>query len=222
MIDDLLQIVAPHHCCGCDKIGTLLCGNCKYDITDEPFTACIACGEGLAAVTGICATCSVSYDRAWCVGQRHDTLQRLIGDYKFMNMRAAYRPLGELLAARLPKMTDNVVIVPIPTVPAHIRQRGYDHMSLIAAYMAKQCGLRVENVLYRRTRTMQRDADRILRDKQAKQAFACRRQLDDKAIYLIIDDVVTTGATMQYAAQVLKSAGASTVWVATISRQALD
>lgn len=222
MIDDLLQIIAPHHCCGCDKIGTLLCDNCKYDIVSEPLETCVACGKGLASKTGICASCRVPYDRAWCIGERHDTLQRLIGNYKFTNARAAYRPLARLLDEQLPVLPESVRIVPVPTVASHIRERGYDHMLLIARELGRLRALPVEALITRQTATKQRDATRRQRIVQAKQAFICTRPLDEEAIYLLLDDVVTTGATVKYAAHALVDAGAKTVWVAAISRQPLD
>lgn len=139
-----------------------------------------------------------------------------------MNMRSAYRPLGALLDAHLPILPERVIITPIPTVSSHIRQRGYDHMQLIAHYLAKTRNLRVDPILQRATSTKQRDAGRRQRIKQAKEAFVCVKPPNDQAIYLLLDDVVTTGATMKYAAQTLRDAGAQTVWVASISRQGLD
>lgn len=223
MIDGLLQIIAPHHCSGCGKIGTLLCQNCKYDIISEPFVLCIACGTALSGKSGICAGCTVPYNRAWCVGQRQEVLERLIDSYKFSNARSGFKPLTGLFDEYLPTMPANVVVVPIPTVNAHIRQRGYDHMALIARCFAKQRKLRIDtSLLTRITTTRQRDAGRRVRTAQAKVAFACNKQLDADAIYLLLDDVVTTGATLKYAAKTLKDNGAQTVWVASISRQTLD
>ncbi len=222
MLDTLLSFVAPHHCCGCGETGTLLCDNCKYDIMSEPFEACIACGKGLVSRNGLCGVCKVPYQRAWCVADRRDHLQRLIGNYKFTNARAAYMPLAQLLSDRLPELPAETVIVPIPTINSHIRQRGYDHMGLIARRLAHLRALSVDISLQRITNTTQRGSGMRERAKQAKAAFMCAKQLDDKKIYLLIDDVVTSGATVKYAAQTLLDAGASTVWVASISRQPLD
>jgi ComF family protein len=203
-------------------MGTLLCDNCKYDITSEPYSVCINCLRPVASTQGICKDCNVPYERAWCVADRRDQLQRLIGNYKFTNARSAYRPLADLLDSRLPELPANTIIVPIPTVSSHIRQRGYDHMLLIARRLAKKRDLKLSTVLQRATSTKQRDASRSQRIAQAKAAFSCAQPLDKDAIYLIVDDVVTTGATMKYAAQRLLDAGARTVWVASISRQPLD
>lgn len=222
MIDTLLSIVAPHHCFGCGESGAPLCDNCKYDIVSEPFLSCVACGVGLAGTTGLCRACKVPYERAWCVADRRDHLQKLIGAYKFSNARDAHRSLADLLHAYLPELPVHTTIVPVPTVSSHIRQRGYDHTLLIARRLSRLRNLPITTNLHRVTSTKQRGTGRRQRIEQAKTAFACRQTVDSERIYLLIDDVITTGATVKYAAQALRDAGANTVWVASISRQPLD
>jgi predicted amidophosphoribosyltransferase len=80
----------------------------------------------------------------------------------------------------------------------------------------------VKEVLERVTSTKQRQATKTQRIEQAKAAFAVKIAIDPDVPYLLIDDVVTTGATMQYAAQQLKDNGAREIWVAAIARQPLD
>ncbi len=222
MLDTLLSFIVPHHCCGCSELGTLLCDNCKYDIISEPFMACVACGTKIAGLNGLCDTCRPPYQRAWCVADRRDHLQRLIGNFKFTNARAAYRPLADLLQDRLPELPESTIIVPIPTVSSHIRQRGYDHMALVASQLARQRNLPMKQLLERATHTTQRGSTARQRVTQAKAAFHCPGGLNPNAIYLLVDDVITSGATVKYAAKVLRDAGAETVWVASISHQPLD
>ena len=221
MIDSLLSKVAPHLCCGCGKIGTILCDNCKYDINNDVFAQCLAC-RGPADETGVCYHCMMPYERAWCVGERSGVLQRLVGDFKFQNMYAAYAPLAQLLDERMSELPLDTIIVPVPTVGAHIRERGYDHTYLIAKWIARRRRLTMQPVLMRLTNTKQRDAGRQERIEQAKVAFGVKGAINKDAHYLVIDDVVTTGATVQYAAETLRQAGAEHVWVAAIARQTLD
>lgn len=221
MIDWLLSHLAPHLCCGCGKIGTLLCDNCKYNIVSEPYAGCLGCG-GLTSGTNSCIQCQNQYQKAWCVGDRSGVLQRLIGDFKFQRMKQGYRPLAALLLARIDQLSPATIVVPIPTVSAHIRERGYDHTYLLASRVAKVRGLRLSQSLQRKTRTKQRDANYRTRMKQAKVAFGVTEQLDPTVPYLLIDDVVTTGATIKYAAQALRNAGARTIFVAVIARQPID
>ncbi len=222
MLDTLLSYIAPHHCSGCGDSGTLLCDNCKYDIVSDPYGACVACGRGISGRYGFCGSCSPPYDRAWCVAPRLDNVERLLNDYKFNYARAAYHPLAELLHMHLPELPANALVVPVPTVSGHMRQRGYDHTLLIARAFARRRNLTVNTALQRATSTMQRGATARTRTAQAKRAFKVSTPLDSESIYVLLDDVITTGATVKYAAKALKDAGAQYVWVAAICRQPLD
>ena len=221
MLDDILSIIAPHHCCGCDEAGSLLCANCKYNITSELKMVCSVCGRPTAS-TCLCGKCLVPYEKAWIVGEREGVLQRLIGLYKFERARTAYKPLGNLLLDVLPELPADTVIVPVPTTPGRIRERGYNHMLMIARYVARIRGLKCQQIIRRQTNTKQRQATAKKRDAQAKNAFFVKDKVDADTPYLILDDVMTTGATIKYASQVLRDAGAKHVWVAIIARQTLD
>jgi ComF family protein len=220
MIDDILQIIAPHYCYGCGGTGPVLCPNCKYDIIDEGFSGCIVCNA--PSRDGVCRTCKTTYDKAWCVGERGGALERTIDEFKFKRARSAYKPLGDLLHQTLPSLPESTVLVPVPTIAKHVRQRGYDHTRLLARRLAKIRRLPLAAVLARSSATVQRDARKRRRLEQAKTAFSCRRQLEAKATYLLIDDVVTTNATLRYAAAALRQAGARQVWAAVLARQPLD
>lgn len=161
-------------------------------------------------------------EHGWYVASRTGPLETLIDAYKFENAKAAYRPLADLLMARLPDLPKETVIVPIPTISHHIRQRGYDHVQLVARELGTQLGLTVRPCLRRMTATKQRDASRRQRELQAKRAFVARDGLHPDTSYLLVDDIATTGATLRYAAQALRDVGARRIWVAAIARQPLD
>ena len=221
MFDSLLQIIAPHYCYQCRKVGRPLCANCKYDIICEPFAGCIVCGK--PTLNGsLCTTCRKWYSKAWCVGERSDTLQNLIDSYKFQSVRAIGSVLASLLDDVVPELPSSTIVVPIPTVRSHVRQRGYDHAALIARGFARRRGLRVEHLLRRTTTTTQRGASRNQRLAQARQAFGRVSCLSANNPYLLVDDVMTTGATLHYAAKTLYKAGARDIWVAVVARQPID
>lgn len=220
MIDSILSYLAPHLCFGCGQTGPLICESCKENIINEPSERCIVC----EAQTGsyLCKVHSALLENGWYVARRAGALEQLINAYKFENAIAAHRPLGDLLLTRLPDLPSSVVVVSIPTISSHIRQRGYDHATLLAKYIAKKRQLRLASLLRRRTSTKQRDATRTERERQAEVAFAVVGGLDPSVPYLIVDDVATTGATLRHAARVLREAGAETIWVAAVARQPLD
>jgi len=220
MIDALLSMVAPHLCSGCGQIGSTFCDNCKYNISQEPFSGCILCQK--PQTFGICQEHNSSYNQAFVVGERRGPLQRLIGGYKFKNMKATSVALAELLDARLPELPAGTVFVPVPTSPAHIRERGYDHMLLITKQLAKFRKLPIQRLLVRHNTLTQHHANRKDRLEQAKSAYQVNGMVNPLLTYVIVDDVVTTGATIEQAALQLRHAGAEHIWVAAIARQPLD
>lgn len=220
MVTALFDALAPHYCCSCGEIGALLCESCKYDIVSEPFEGCLLCGR--LSLLGKCGHCRSAIEMSWCGGERTGGLEELINRFKFGYAEDAHIPLGDVLLAALPQLPESTVVVPIPTVRAHIRQRGYDHTLLLAKYVARKRDLKLGRVLKRRTSTMQRGASRKLRTKQAKEAYEVVGNLRSGVPYLLVDDVVTTGSTLRYAAKALKDAGATTIWAAASTRQPLD
>jgi len=220
IVDTLLSFVAPHLCSGCGVIGATFCDNCKYNIISEPFSCCIVCGK--LAEIGVCYDHKVAFQQAFIVGERSGALQRLIGGFKFRNIKESYEPLAELLQARLPVLGRNVIFVPIPTIPVHIRERGYDHMALVAKELARRVKRPMKRLLVRNGVSVQHHATRIERLAQAKSAYQVTERLDPTCTYIVLDDIVTTGATLLEATLRLREAGAVTIWVAAIARQPLD
>jgi ComF family protein len=221
MIDSLLSPIAPHLCCGCNRIGSLLCEDCKYNIVSEAFYGCILCGNKYNN-SEICSNCTHITQRGWCVGQRAETLRKLIDDYKFENKKSTHRVLADLLDERVDQLPSSTIVVPVPTISRHIRQRGYDHAALLARSFARRRGLAYRPLVGRQTNTSQRDASRLQRKVQAQEAFIVRAQLSPNQPYLLIDDIVTTGATLTYAAKALRAAGARDIWFAALAHQPID
>lgn len=219
MVDNFLQYLAPHHCCGCGESGSSLCLNCKYNIISEPEGLCVSCIKQIALRTGICSSCSPPYSRAWIVGQHSGALSQLIEGYKFKMERASAYVIAELLAGSTPKLPDNCAVIPIPTIQKHVRERGFDHTLLIAKRFAKLKDVRLESsVLKRANNTIQVGKTSVERRAQAKSAFKVDSRVDGKKVYLLIDDVMTTGATLWYAAKCLKEAGVNDIWIAVVAR----
>ncbi|MGB4768599.1 MAG: phosphoribosyltransferase family protein [Candidatus Saccharimonas sp.] len=159
--------------------------------------------------------------RAWCVGRRDDGLRAVIDALKFERTRAAHLPLAELLDEALPVIPSDVIVVPVPTLTYHKRVRGYGHIELVAKAFAKKRGLPYSEALIRHSRHVQRGASRTQRIAQAKETYASTT-LQKGQTYLLVDDVYTTGATLEYASRALIAGGAGQVWVAALSRQPLE
>lgn len=220
MINKLLAYIAPHLCCGCGYVGTLLCDSCIENIVETPIDWCAVCSRPASA--SVCSEHRTSIAIAACGGVRDGALEQLIDLYKFEYAKAAARPLASLILARLPVLPSETVVVPIPTIAPHIRQRGYDQTLLLAREIARRRDYRVTPVLQRRANSVQRDASRQVRERQAAAAFMMSTSLDPSLPYLLVDDVATTGATLRAGVRALRQAGAATVYVAVAARQPLD
>ena len=182
---------------------------------------CTGCDRPMATA-GLCGACDASYDRVWVCGSYHSYLGDMIKAMKFDAVREVARTAAELMSERLPSLPSNTIIIPIPTIRSHIRVRGFDHTALMARALSRRTGILYKPLIKRLNNTIQLGKSRKDRIAQAKQAFYVDTVLDPEANYLILDDVVTTGATVQAAAKCLKDAGARTVWVVTLTHEPLD
>lgn len=219
MIDGLLSIVAPHYCYGCGVQGVILCDCCKNYVYDEPFSGCVLC-SGLSKDDNLCSGHTLPYQRLWCVTKREGTVAKVIDAYKFERVGSAHRVLADLVNDSLPDIQGELVIVPIPTAPKNIRIRGYDHMLLVAKRLSKLRGWPVKQLLRRRNNITQHFAKSATeRKRQAKEFFEVSGKIDKNLTHLVIDDIFTTGSTVEAAAECLKRAGAENVYISVISRQ---
>lgn len=179
-------------------------------------SACVACGA--VANGGVCSLCKSVFSRSWYVGSRVTVLKQIIDDYKFNRKRSVANELTAMLDDILPSLPNNVIVTCVPTAPPHMRRRGYDHTMLIAKGFARSRGLSFAPTLTRNHSRMQRGASKSERRKQAQTAFRAREEVHD-AIYLLVDDIYTTGASVEYASRRLLEAGAKEVWVAVLAKE---
>lgn len=213
--------LVPHYCCSCGQIGSVLCEHCKYNIVSEPNERCVVCQRPAGGQDAVCSDCrrSVPYKRGWCIGPRTDGIKTLIDLAKFQSTRAAARTLAELLDASLPPLPRHVTVVAVPTIRPHVRERGYDHVAYAVREFARIRGLSYSQCLARRGTEVQHGAGRATRIRQAQRAFMCNSVT---GVYLLIDDIFTTGSTLKYATKALLRAGASEVWIAVVARQPFE
>lgn len=215
MIEALISIFAPHYCTNCLKVGTKLCDHCMNNINIEPLSNCLQCAGPLIKQT--CSNCKLPYSYIDSYLPRTGVIKQLIEDFKFNGARATAKPLAKILDNQMPHFPGQVVITYLPTARAHIRQRGYDHSRLIAKHLARRRKLKLQNLLIRKRTARQVGSSRQARLQQAKGLYKSRRSLDPKVTYILIDDVVTTGASVYYAAKAMRAAGAEKIAVITVA-----
>ncbi|MBR0415850.1 ComF family protein [Candidatus Saccharibacteria bacterium] len=155
-------------------------------------------------------------EKVYAVSYRDGVMLKLTEDYKYKSIRKTAEVLAELMSAAIPKRLKDVVVVPLPTIAKHIRERGFDHTLLLAKSLARLRGWKVEQVIGRVNKTVQVGADEETRRRQAKEAYEVASVVDAETTYLLIDDVWTTGASMEAATKAIKKAGAKKVAAAVV------
>lgn len=223
MLTYLAGLIAPHYCVSCERIGAILCNRCQIDIIDQWEPRCIIC-KVLTGDAGVCGLCQggVVYTGAWAASERDMVIARLIDEYKLRHNRDALSACANLLDMLLPVLPPHTVATPVPTIRPHVRQRGYAHAELLAREFANHRGLPYASLLTRRVNYVQRGSSRRERIRQAHESYVCAEAVSSEVPYLIIDDVVTTGATLDAVTRALAGRGARQIYVAVVACQPVD
>lgn len=128
-------------------------------------------------------------------------------------------PLSQMLAARCAPWTDRIdVVTPVPLAWTRLLARGYNQAEAVARPLARALGLPCRQLLRRRPRPRQALLSRADRRRNLRGAFTPRRPLAPGIRVLLVDDVMTTGATLEAAGRALRRAGAATVLAAVVAR----
>jgi len=145
------------------------------------------------------------------VGTNYETIAKeLVWRLKFSGAQAAAGEIAEYLST-LYVGDEHILVVPVPTSSQRVRQRGYDQALVLARELARRSGRRYLPCLVRVGQQHQVGASRHQRVTQLSGAFRVNKSSVSGAHILLVDDVLTTGATLQAAARVLKAAGAKRV-----------
>jgi ComF family protein len=202
---------------------------------------CATCGERLfssfafagvpgGSRCGLCRRVEPAFARAAAYGSYESGLRELIHLLKYGRVRPAANVLGRMLAEAIAVLepefpADPVAVVPVPLHRTKLRQRGFNQAELIARAAVKVSPARVRlrlcaGVLERKRETSsQIGLTMHQRRENLRGAFGVLQpeMVKDHEV-LVVDDVYTTGATVSECARVLRRAGATRVWVATVAR----
>jgi len=200
-----------------------VCDACWAAMPFDPDSRlCRNCSRPISGSPGICVEClePPPFGRVWALGLHRGVLRTAIHHVKFRGRQALGEALGGYLAARVHEPPE--VIIPIPLHPSRLRERGYNQAARIAAGLSERLGAPVvEGDLIRLRRTgEQTRRDRTERWRNLAGAFGvCRGRVPAWAgrDVLLVDDVLTTGATAAAAAEVLRATGARTVSLAVVA-----
>jgi len=238
--DAIVSVFFPAGCRICDKLlpracRVPICEECLATFEAPPEKKCALCGQPLAGMSAaegeplVCRACqgkTYAFDRARSFGIYDGPLVRAILLLKWERIE----PLGSWFAQRLAELAAREaellagdVVVPVPLHRDRERERGFNQAGLISKPLARKLGLPHKAVLLMRTKP--RPNKQLLsfeeRWESVRGAFATRpgSQVDNKRV-LLVDDVMTTGATLDACARALLESGAKSVIGLTVARAA--
>lgn len=215
----------PARCIACGKTGSFLCDSCCHMLPRISPPVCSKCGRP-ESTGALCPTCwgwQSQIDGIRSPFRFEGVIRQAVHELKYHNLRALAGCMAELLFRYLQaNPLPGEVLVPVPLHTKRLQNRGYNQSSLIAKDLSKLSALPVvEGCLVRvknsppqaRTETVDERRSNVIN------AFTCMgEKLGGKHI-LLLDDVYTSGATLEACATALKSAGARSVWGLTLARE---
>ncbi len=218
---DIREFLSPSSCLGCHgdncPESSFFCGDCLGSLRNMPGEGplCPICRRP-AGVSGRCLFCASSDSPRMCFWGRYDGLLKdAILLFKFKGISELGRELSEIAAGQLEsrlRLMNIDEIVPIPLYRARQRERGFNQSEIIAAALVERLGVECRGDLLVRIRhtAQQAKLEEKRRWENVKGAFALAANVDlsGKRI-LLVDDIVTTGATIHEASLPLRNCGAS-------------
>ena len=222
-----MELVWPTRCAGCEKPGRLLCTDCAeaLNYTKQEY-ACPYCGAPFGFL--VCTECysrdgkeKHAFSAAVCTLSLDGLVGRIIVLYKDNNEQRLSSTLAEILLAALPQSwlnwADTLTWIPVDRKAQ--RRRGFDHMQRIAQDIAQFTNMRTSELLHKKPCRDQRGLSRKERIDNLKESFSLTNEAESvPQNVLLIDDVLTTGSTLNAATLTLIEGGAQEVRVVSIAR----
>jgi ComF family protein len=230
----LLDLLFPPRCVACGTGGAVLCAACRASIRAPRPPLCARCGQSLALLpsgraTAMCPACATGHGpqaltALYAASVYDGAARQAIHALKYAGRRRLAQPLGDLLAAEARRVDARPdVIVPVPLHKGRLRERGFNQAALLARRCAARLGVPCRSNLLVRVRPTPPQVGLSLVERRAnvRDAFALAegagQSLAGKRV-LLIDDVATTGSTLDAAATALRSAAPAAIVGLAVSR----
>jgi len=220
---DLLALIVPPTCAACRAPGLravdVLCAACRRALPWLPAARCERCALPLPC--GRCPAATAAFASAWSAVAYEGVARDAVRALKFARARALADVMAAQVAAGAPPALLSGTLVAVPAHPIRVRVRGFDPAELLARTLARRSGLPLDHSLARSARSArQLGASGDVRRQAGRLTFAARGRAPVTAI--LVDDVYTTGTTLDACASALRAAGARHVvaitWARTIIR----
>lgn len=222
--DQAIEALFPSLCAGCGKEGGFFCRNCTRRLPYLKGPVCGACGRPLATA-GVCPECRRVPPAIASVKAPFEfegAIRSAVHQLKYKDIRALAPPLAGFLYAYIRENGIQAdVLVPVPLYKSRLKERGYNQSELLAARLGKLTGWSVVTDALERVRDsapQARAASASERRRNVEGAFSCRSQALQGRAVLLVDDVCTTGATLNACAQALKQIPVSSVAAIAVAR----
>ena len=208
---NILDVFAPNKCYFCEKFGDLVCADCQKN---QEFR-----------IQTVRRKSDDRPVREFFLGDREGALAKILDKAKFNGLSENFEVLAKILAESLKtcdefsSLKNKIVIVPAPTSARHARQRGVAHSEFMAKILARELGVKVVEIVGRKSHFVQKGASAKVRKSQASKGYQLLEKPRTGKIYVVFDDIRTTGATIDAIAKSLREAGADEVWALYLMRQ---
>jgi ComF family protein len=220
-----LDFLFPRFCVGCGKEGDFICDSCQASLARIEASVCPQCGKPQTD-SMLCSDCidwKANIDAIRSPFRFEGVIRKAVHEFKYRNLRAIAGQLAHFLGDYL---TDNPipydVIVPVPLHSKRLKERGYNQAELLAIELSRLTGIPVNDTsLGRNIYNMQQAKTRNVEERRQNVIgiFTClNEELFEKRV-LLLDDVTTSGATLNACAAVLKKTGTTSVWGLTLARE---
>ena len=217
MIVALLDLLLPPACASCGRSGAILCNPClnRFSIASRPAERFLAASAGVAM--------GESLVLALAAFAHEGPVRRSLAALKYAGAARLAPILARASAARLADLlaiSGPASLVPVPVHRDRRRARGYNQAELIARELGRTMRLPAVDALDRvRPTTKQHRLDRLARLRNLRDAFAVRSGAAVPAVAILVDDIITTTATLEACASVLREAGCDAVYGFAIARE---
>jgi ComF family protein len=236
LIRHVVRFFLPADCAACGTPLTsdpvpLFCTTCWNSIIPLRLARCSQCDRPLPSPVALtyspthrCHHCLVrppAYEKAWTLYPYLPPLQDAICLFKYRGKVSMAKPLGRLMIEGLPASLNADLVIPVPLHPTRLREREFNQSLLLADQVAAHIHLPLSftNLVRTAQSEPQSTLSRKERMRNLRRAFAVRHpELVAQKRILLIDDVFTTGTTVNECAKVLRKAGAEAVLVLTVAR----